>query len=104
MLPALDGLAAADRRVSWGPVAFDGLDADEAQRFLWRVVESSPSVPKLTVDGREVGEILEVCQWPFPVDGLPDRTMFACVRWTEPAAAASPGLTWAGQPVRVIRG
>lgn len=113
MLPALEALAsteahkAADPSVSWGPLAFDGLDADEAQRFLWTLTERASSLgglPRLTAGGREVGQILEVAQWPFPVDGVPDRTVFACVRWTDPAAATSPDLALAGQRVRVIGG
>jgi hypothetical protein len=111
-LPALDGLTGRrvskasargnapaphrdDPKVSWGQFEFVGLDPDESQGHVF---ETGLNGLDVTQGGRVVGQLLELCQWPY------DQKMYACIHWTDPSAAGSDDLTMGDRPVRLLKG
>lgn len=106
LIPALVSKASIpapdDPSVSQGPFEFVGLDPDAAHRFLWQTMEGGQ--PTVTRDRRVVGQMLEVCQWPYPQGDLPARTLWACIWWSDPSAAAADDLAVGGHPIRLLAG
>lgn len=95
-------------------------DADDLQEGMWEYMRKGSRMIRDTHTKREIGELVELITWPFPVEvqvpivgtdevrkyRLPAGSVFAGVIWGEPAWAEAKkgrlrGFSMGGRAVRV---